>query len=261
MGRRRTLPPYAPEPTVTAETSGGPVLPPYYDGADMAHGEGWAENPPYFMTAYGLAVRGGYSGTPEEWLASLRGETGKSAFDLAKEAGYRGTEAALSEALASLPDYAGAAEAAKDAALAAAARAEAAADGTVPRTRKINGYDLSADRNLGAADVGLGNVANERQYSALNPPPLPVKAGSVALSAVWSGQGPYTQSVTVSGAAVTANSKISLQPTAAQLAALIEDGVTAMVIGNSAGTLTAYALGAAPSTAVTLQCTVEEVAS
>lgn len=260
MGRRRTLPPYAPEPAVTVGEPGGPVLPPYYDGADMAHGEGWAENPPYFMTAYGLAVRFGYGGTPEEWLASLRGETGKSAFDLAKEAGYSGTEAALATALAALPGYASAAEAAKDAALAAAARAEAAADGTVPRTRKINGYDLSADRDLGAADVGLGNVANERQYSALNPPPLPVKAGSVALSAVWSGQGPYTQSVTVSGAAVTANSKISLQPTAAQLESLIADGVTALVIGNNAGTLTAYALGAAPSAGMTLQCTVEEVA-
>ena len=165
--------------------------------------------------------------------------------------------------LSELPSYAQAAEDAEAAALDAADRAEAAADTAsdmVPKTRKINGYDLTQDRSLGAADVGLGNVANERQYSALNPPPLPVKAGSVALSAVWSGQGPYTQSVTVSGAAVTANSKISLQPTAAQLESLIADGVTALVIGNNAGTLTAYALGAAPSAGMTLQCTVEEVA-
>jgi len=271
MSRRRILPPYAPEPTVTVEESGGPVLPPYYDEAVMAHGEGWAENPPYFMTAYGLAVRGGYGGTPEEWLASLRGETGKSAFDLAKEAGYSGTEAALSEALASLPAFARAAEAAKDAALAAAARAEAAADGTVPQTRKINGYDLSRDRNLAAADLGLGNVANERQYSALNPPPLPTPAqigaavpahiGTVALGAQWEGAGPYTQTVTVTGAAVSAASKISLQLTAAQILQLSGDGVIGLLIGNDAGTLTAYALGAVPSAAMTVQCTVEEVSS
>lgn len=261
MGRKKILPPYAPEPTVTVEGSGGPVLPPYYDEAVMAHGEGWAENPPYFMTAYGLAVRGGYCGTPEEWIASLRGEPGKSAYELAKEAGYSGTEEELSEALASLPEYARTAEEARDAALAAAARAEAAADGTVPKTRRINGYDLSRDRNLGASDVGLGNVANERQYSAQNPPPLPVKAGTVTLSAAWSGEGPYTQTVTVSGAAVTAFSKVDLQPTAAQLAGLIADGVNALVIENNAGILTAYALGRAPSASLTVRCTVEEVAS
>ncbi len=259
MGKRQTLPPYAPEPTVTVEETGGPVLPPYYDGAVMAHGEGWAENPPYFMTAYGLAVRGGYGGTAEEWIASLRGETGKGAFELAQEAGYSGTEADLAQALTNLPDYAQTAAAALAAAEAAAARAEAAVDGTVPRTRKINGYDLSRDRSLSAADLGLGNVANERQYSALNPPPLPTKAGTVTLSALWSGEGPFTQSVTVSGAAVTANSKVDLQLTAAQIASLISAGVTGMVIENNNGTLTAYAVGAAAG-AMTVQVTVTEVA-
>ena len=261
MGKKRILPPYAPEPAVTVEETGGPVLPPYYDEAVMAHGEGWTENPPYFMTAYGLAVRGGYGGTPEEWIASLRGETGKGAFELAKEAGYSGTEAALAAALADLPGYAQTASAAKTAAEAAAARAEAAADGMVPQTRRLNGYDLSQDRSLSAADVGLGSVANERQYSALNPPPLPTKLGSIAFSANWNGNdSPYTQTVTVSGATVSANSRIDLQPTAAQIADLISDGVTGLVIGNANGTLTAYAVGAAPSASMTIQCTVTEVA-
>jgi hypothetical protein len=258
MRKRRSLPPYAPEPAVTAEETSGPVLPPYYDGAVMAHGEGWAENPPYFLTAYGLAVRGGYGGTLEEWIASLKGETGLSAYDLARAAGYTGTEEALAEDLSSLPAYARTAAEAGAAAEAAAVRAEAAADGMVPQTRKLCGYDLSRDRDLAAADVGLGNVANERQYSAANPPK---KRGSVALSAGWTGnESPYAQTVTVTGAAVTAASKIDLQPTAAQLAALTEDGVTGLVIGNAGGALTAYALGAAPSAAMTIQCTVEEVA-
>ena len=30
------------------------------------------ENPPYYITAYGLAVKRGFTGTEEEWLKSLR---------------------------------------------------------------------------------------------------------------------------------------------------------------------------------------------
>lgn len=85
------------------------------------------------------------------------------------------------------------------------------------------------------------------------------KSGSVTLSLSWSGSGPYTQEVTVTGAAVTENSEVSLRPTAAQVASLIADGVTAILIENSAGTLTAYALGEAPSAAMTFACTVTEV--
>lgn len=86
----------------------------------------------------------------------------------------------------------------------------------------------------------------------------PPAAGSITLGTAWSGAGPYTQTVTVIGATVTANSKIDLQPTAAQIASLISDGVTGLVIENNNGTLTAYAVGATPSAAMTVQCTVEE---
>lgn len=86
-----------------------------------------------------------------------------------------------------------------------------------------------------------------------------IDGGTVTLGTTWSGSGPYTQTVTVTGAAVTQHSKVDLQPTAAQLAALLADGVTALVIENNAGTLTAYAIGAAASTSMTVQCTVTEV--
>lgn len=33
-------------------------------------------NPPYYLTAYGLAVKHGYTGTEEKWLESLKGEPG-----------------------------------------------------------------------------------------------------------------------------------------------------------------------------------------
>ena len=33
-------------------------------------------NPPYYLTAYGIAVKHGFYGTEEEWLQSLKGEKG-----------------------------------------------------------------------------------------------------------------------------------------------------------------------------------------
>ncbi len=54
------------------------------------------ENPPYYLTAYGLAVKNGFRGTEQEWLASITGPSGppgKSAYDYAVAGGYTGTEA------------------------------------------------------------------------------------------------------------------------------------------------------------------------
>lgn len=82
---------------------------------------------------------------------------------------------------------------------------------------------------------------------------------SVTLSASWSGSGPYTQTVTVSGYTVTANSKVDLQPDATTIAQLITDGVSALYIVNNNGTLTAYAVGTAPTAALTVQATITEV--
>lgn len=33
---------------------------------------GLCDNPPYYISAYGIAVKHGFTGTEEEWLASLR---------------------------------------------------------------------------------------------------------------------------------------------------------------------------------------------
>lgn len=82
---------------------------------------------------------------------------------------------------------------------------------------------------------------------------------AITLSASWTGSGPYTQTVTVSGG--TANSIISLQPSPAQAAQLIQDGVQVLQIDNNNGTFTATAIGAAPSSALTLQATRREVAT
>lgn len=105
--------------------------------------------------------------------------------------------------------------------------------------------DTSNPHNVTAAQVGAATAP---------------AVGSISFSASWTGAAsPYTQTVTVTGATVTASSKVDLQPTAAQIASLISDGVTGMVVENNSGTLTAYAVGAAPSSAMTVQCTVTEV--
>lgn len=44
-------------------------------------------------SAYDLAIEEGYTGTQTEWLASLKGENGKNAYQIAVDAGFVGTEA------------------------------------------------------------------------------------------------------------------------------------------------------------------------
>ncbi len=135
-------------------------------------------------------------------------------------------------------------------------------------TRKFSLSSIFAwvKNQLTKADVGLDNVANVLQYSASNKPSAAdlgvapeIKSGSITLSSTWSGSGPYTQTVSVTG--VTSASRVDLQPTATQLAALQTDGVTALTVENNNSTLTVYALGAAPSAAMTVQYTMTEVSS
>lgn len=84
------------------------------------------------------------------------------------------------------------------------------------------------------------------------------KTASVTLPAAgWSGDDPYTQAISVAG--ITAKSKVDIQPDATVLAALIDDGVNALYVANDNGSLTAYAVGAAPKSDMSVQVTVMEV--
>ena len=124
------------------------------------------------------------------------------------------------------------------------------------------------------SNIGLGLVENERQYSAANPPPYPVTAvngqtgdvavqpsivpGSLGLTESWEDHETYfTQALTFEG--MPANGKVDLQPDYATINQLIDDGVTSLYVENTDGVLTAYATGAAPTVALTIQCTITEV--
>ena len=147
---------------------------------------------------------------------------------------------------------------------------------------KVGAVNLTAN-DIGArpsdwtpskSNIGLGLVENERQYSAANPPPYPVTAvngqtgdvavqpsivpGSLSLTASWEDHETYfTQALTFEG--MPANGKVDLQPDYSTINQLIDDGVTSLYVENTDGVLTAYATGAAPTVALTIQCTITEV--
>lgn len=102
-------------------------------------------------------------------------------------------------------------------------------------------------------------TGSDGSTSSVTIPSAAAKQGSITTTTTWSGSGPYTQTVTVSSATTTSASKIDLQPNATTITQMIEDGVQALYVVNNNGTLTMYAVGAAPTVALTIQCTVTEV--
>ena len=87
------------------------------------------------------------------------------------------------------------------------------------------------------------------------------RTGTITMAAgSWSGAGPWTQTVTVSGTTVYAKSMVSLQPNATAYAHMVSVGCAAIFITNNNGTLTATAVQKKPTSNLTVQCTVVETA-
>ena len=162
--------------------------------------------------------------------------------------------------------------AAQQAAADAAASATAAEESATAAETAAEHYPIITDGVWYVWDVSTGAYISTG-VEAQGPegptgPRGPGGTGSVAvysvslpLSWVDSGSGYHSEAVTVTGATITGSSKVDLQPDAAAIQQMISDGVLALYVENNAGTLTAYAVGAAPTAALTLQCTVTEVSS
>lgn len=80
---------------------------------------------------------------------------------------------------------------------------------------------------------------------------------TVYLGTSWTGSGPYTQTVTITG--ITVNSKVDIQMDATSLGVLIDSGTYAIWMENNNGTITAKVLGDKPSADMTVQVTITEV--
>lgn len=126
----------------------------------------------------------------------------------------------------------------------------------VPVSRTINGKSLSSDVTLtatdvgarpntwtpSAADVGLGNVANERQYSALNPPPLPTPSDigaqdEITASGILKGDGAGGVSAATPGQDYQAPLTIDSTPTASSTNPVQSGGVYSATAGYGLGVM------------------------
>lgn len=88
------------------------------------------------------------------------------------------------------------------------------------------------------------------------------KKATVTLAAAsWvdNGNDIFTQTVPINGG--TPKSLVALQPSDLQFALLIEDGVAVLKVDNKNGVFTAKAIGAVPTTDMTIQATLTEVSA
>ena len=125
--------------------------------------------------------------------------------------------------------------------------------------------DKANPHGVTKAQVGLGNVDNTSdankpvstaQQAAINACKVKKKTLSIP-TASWTGSGPYTQTVTITG--ITVNSKVDIQMDATALGVLIDSGTSAIWIENNNGTLTAKAMGEKPNANLSVQVTITEV--
>lgn len=124
------------------------------------------------------------------------------------------------------------------------------ADGKHASQHAAGGEDPITPEAIGAATKE--QVAAKADKAKLASISLPVESW-VEESDKWK------QAVTISG--TTTNSKVDLQPDAAVIAQMSDDGTVALYISNDNGVLTANAVGEKPAVELTIQATITEVSA
>ena len=126
--------------------------------------------------------------------------------------------------------------------------------------------DLSSREKISNKATVVSNTSTDMQYPSakavydfVSQNSSSIVLGTITLNNTgWSGNNPYTRTVTVSNATITSKSKIDIQPDAAAMVQLELDGITALWIENNNGALTANTIGGIPTVSLTIQCTVME---
>lgn len=126
---------------------------------------GMYDHPPYYLSAYGLAVMHGYKGSEEEWLESLKGE---GAYEKAVAGGYTGTEEEFNEALANFKKLAEGAVQAAGAAEEAQKTAEAAAEASAEAKAEAESARSAAASSASAAEESLAGAKQAQREAESN---------------------------------------------------------------------------------------------
>ena len=190
------------------------------------------------------------------------GPAGKSAYVAAVEAGYSGNEDTFNAQMSAVATHV------SDTNNPHGVTKAQVGLGNVDNVKQAPYTHVSDKANphgVTKAQVGLGNVDNTSdankpvstaQQAAINA--CKVKKNTISLpTASWTGSGPYTQTVTITG--ITVNSKVDIQMDATARGVLIDSGTSAIWIENNNGTLTAKALGEKPDANLSVQVTITEV--
>ena len=119
-------------------------------------------------------------------------------------------------------------------------------------------YDVSRDEGLVIEEGDAFSAANMNDLEDRVASIRPKTSALILTAAGWAASGEnFVQTVQVSG--VTGNTFVTLLPTAAQAAQMLEDGTAALIPESGTGVVSVTSVGTAPTVDMTLEILLQEV--